>query len=428
MSGGPHPRLVAGVYLLLALAFGLIQPLPHLPDEPAHVQYIAFLAEQLRLPLWEPTGGEAGYESQHPPLSYLLYAPAYRLLSAASPVVLHQGLRVVAALVGLGWLLLCWRLFARVLGDADARARYALATVAWMPLVVLYGCHPNPDLVVGLWATAGLWLAWETAVGRPQPRRAAALGAVVAAACLTKLSGLAVVLPACAASLLAVRRHTGPDRRAAWRDAVLAAGVALLLLAPWTARNLALYGRPVVKTAAPYGSALEHVVNGDFGAPQLLRFTLKQTYLSTWIQPDWLPGWPLAGGAAPVQPFWPVVLFYSLLTGLLLAALAGLRRRLDPGARDLLGLGAVLLLGVLLGHQAAFWTQDIEFNMGGRYVLSAMAVIGAGFGTGLVNLGGRRLAAAWLGLLLVLNLLGAAQILTVLNPHYHPGWKVLTIR
>ena len=424
---GPQLWQAAAGYLALALVFAVIQPLGGLPDEPAHDQYIEFLATQRRLPLWQPNGGEAGFESQHPPLSYLLYVPAAIALGGCSQAVRMQGLRVVACLVGLLFVLVCGLVLRRVFGDTS-RARYATATVGWMPLVLLYGCHANPDLIVALAAAVVLWLSWAQATSAPDPRRAAWLGVAVAAAYLTKLSGLAVVAPAAVGWCLALRRQA--DRRAVVRDGLLTAGVGLLLVVPWICRSLRLYGTPAVKTVAPYGCALDYVRLGRMGVGQLLGLTLRNTYFSTWTQPDWLPGWPAPGG--PVAPIAPVILFYGLVTLCLLAAIYGLSKaELEPGVRDFLVLGAVLLAALVAGQQLAFWTRDIEFNMGGRYVLSAMLFIAALIATGLEPLARSErlkwLPTAWLGLLLALDLVGAATILLILNPHYRPGWKVFSL-
>lgn len=430
-ADAPRPRLglIAGTFVALAAVFAVVQPLPHLPDEAAHLQYIEFLATRHRLPVWEPRGGEAGYESQHPPFSHLLYVPAWLVLNPLGRLVQVQGLRFAAVLVGLGWILLCWRLFGQVYGPESRRAQVATATVAWMPLTLLYACHPNPDLVVALTATAALGLSWRQLREGPDPRRAAWLGAALAAAFLTKLSGLAATAPWLLAALLAARRASGPERRAVARDTLLTAAVFVLLVAPYLGRNLALYGRPVVKTAAPYGSALDHVAAGHLTVGQLLELTAVQTYLSTWTQPDWIPGWPWRVPGGPALPRFPVILSYGAITVFLAAGLIGLKRA-PPEApeRDFLVLGAALLAGVLAGQQAAFWTQDIEFNMGGRYVLSAMTVLAAVFAGGLVRPGGGRWAGAWLGLLLVLNLVAVATITLLLNPYYHPGWRILTLR
>ncbi|NUQ02202.1 MAG: hypothetical protein HUU35_20330, partial [Armatimonadetes bacterium] len=240
-------------------------------------------------------------------------------------------------------------------------------------------------------------------------------------------SGLAALPVALVGYLLAARRAEGAVRRAVTREAALSLGVMALLVAPYLARNAMLYGRLLVKTTAPYGAALDHVAAGRFEPLQLLWLTLSQTWLSIWSQPDWLPGWPLRTPGGPELPLVGVVLFYGLLSGLVLLALVGLHRGLPQPLRDFLTLGAVLLASLVVGHQLAFWAQDIEFNMGGRYLLSGMLVIALAVTAGLERLHAR-LPALWLALLLTMNLVAVPTILYILNPHYAPGWKVLTLR
>src|SRR5688572_10028237 len=75
--------LLGVVYLMLGFLYSVIQPPTALPDEAAHMQYVRFLAEERRFPLWSPSGAsEAGYETQHPPLAYSLQAVPYAAASA----------------------------------------------------------------------------------------------------------------------------------------------------------------------------------------------------------------------------------------------------------------------------------------------------------------------------------------------------------
>lgn len=408
--------MIVGVYLVLAATFALIQPLRALPDEPAHLEYVEFLAAARRLPRWDPVAPEGGYETQHPPLAYLVYAPvALAALGLGDDARLWL-LRLAAIGVGLLWVLLAVRVSHRVLGDSPD-ARWSAAGLAWLPVFLLYACHVNPDLIVGLLATAVLWQSWELLCHGPDRRRAVWLGLVLGGCLLTKLSGIAAWPVALVA--FALRRRRAPDRALA-RDAAIAFGLALLLAGPWFVRNQVRYGQPVLKAPVHYGSALDNVAAGRATVGQLLAMTAGRTWLSSWCQPDWLPGWQTPGG--PERPMGPIVLLYTLLTCLALASLAGLRG-LEPDERDFLGLGLVLLIAVVAGQQLAFWTQDIEFNMGGRYVLAAMLPTQVAIVRGLSRQDAR-LPAVWVGLLLVMNLVAAATIVLILNPHYQPGWRL----
>ena len=57
-------------YLFFGFIYSVINPLGALPDERANMQYVAFISQNGRMPIWVPSGnGEGGYEAQHPPLS-----------------------------------------------------------------------------------------------------------------------------------------------------------------------------------------------------------------------------------------------------------------------------------------------------------------------------------------------------------------------
>ena len=83
-----------------------------------------------------------------------------------------------------------------------------------------------------------LFLAWVRLVRAPTARVAVLVGALGAAACLTRSPALYAVPVMCAATL------AGRDARAALRPRFLlgAAAVAVLLMLPWTVRNAVRYG------------------------------------------------------------------------------------------------------------------------------------------------------------------------------------------
>ena len=65
------------VYLVLAVTYSFIFPLGQAPDEPAHVHYVLFVAEQGRLPRFY--ADDVGYESYQAPLYYTLSAAVCKL-------------------------------------------------------------------------------------------------------------------------------------------------------------------------------------------------------------------------------------------------------------------------------------------------------------------------------------------------------------
>ena len=416
--------VLAALYLALALLLSVVQPLGRTPDEGAHVQYIAFVADHHRLPLFLPAGGgEAGYEAQHPPLYYAVMAIPWRLSAGLEDRWRWQLLRwLTILLVGGGTFYICMRMFRRVWAAHDSLAWAATATTMLMPLTILYTGYINPDGMAMLWATAAVCLSIEVAVSRPSHMRALALGMVLAAAALTKISALPTALVAAVAFYLAAKRS---GWRAVAPDAGIALGALVAMSGWWYARNLYLYGSPLVKTAAPYGSGLDNALaTGHAGFYAWL--TIRETFLSSWAQRGWFPAGALE------YLLYAVILVYTI--GAVVGWAAG---RQSPGRitgarlrrqRAAVGLMALLLAAVVAGQQAAFWLSDVEFNAGGRYVLMGMSGIALLGLAGWARLLSRRwvlvAVGLWLVAIVVMDLASAWNIVAVLNPRYAPGWQL----
>jgi 4-amino-4-deoxy-L-arabinose transferase-like glycosyltransferase len=414
--------LLAVAYVAIAWALSVVQPLTCTPDEVAHMQYVHFLAEHRRLPVWEPDGGEAGYESQHPPAYYALMAGVYSIFGGLEERWRWHLLRW--ATIGLGCVLFaaCARLFRRLWPDEAALAWVATATTMLMPLTILYTGYINPDSLAQLCCAVTLLLAAETALGRPHLGRAVWLGAAVGLGCLAKLSAAPALLVALLAYRLQWRRARSHE---VFHSVAVTLVACIAVCGWWYARNALLYGTPFIHTSAPLGSALENALRRTMGFGFLGRLTLRETYLSSWMQRGWLPSG------------WPECVLYGLIMLATLGAVVGLVRRKSvaraeaqpPSALDAaLHLGGWLLLGVVVGHQLAYWLVDVEFNAGGRYVLVAMPVIAMAIVSGAsALLRGRSLSVAlavWVIGLLAMNAASAYNILIVLNPRYAPGWDM----
>jgi 4-amino-4-deoxy-L-arabinose transferase-like glycosyltransferase len=410
--------LLLAVYGALAGLFSVIQPLGRTPDERAHVQYAAFLAEHHRLPLFHPQGGgEAGYEAQHPPLYYLAAALVYRLAAPLAPRWRWHVLRWATILIGVALFWVCRRFFGDLWPQDPLLAFSATATVVLMPLTLLYTAYVNPDGLVLLWTTLALEGAWRASQQPATPSRSVWLGVWAGLALLTKLSGLPALL-------IALVAHVWAGRQGLGRRLALTLGPALLLAGPWYARNALLYGSPFIHTAGKYGSGLENAFRGGFGFFAWL--TWRETFLSTWAQRGWFP-----------PGFWTVVLYGTVFVAVGLATV-GLARGIGRGQQppsptdDPRSLRwachlAGLLIGLtFLGHQWAYWTIDVEFNAGGRYLLAAMAGIALLLLAGLAPLGPVRRVwlPLWLLALITMNVVSAQNIVAHLNPRYAPGWQI----
>ncbi len=473
------------IYLFLAFVFSIIQPLGRTPDEAAHVQYVKFLAEQRRLPFFEPQGGgEGGYEAQHPPLYYAVMAIVY---AAAQPFAERWRWHILRwatiALVGVPMYFISRRFFLQLYPHQPAIAFLGAATVMLMPLSFLYTAYVNPDGMAMLWASGALSLAvkllphsWGGGANarfsqEPQPhpqtglpcpqqetacsascssngaaaeaksymeKQALILGLLSGAALLTKLSAVPVLVVALAAFLW---RDTAGRLRYHIFPAMLTAFVALLIGGWWYARNAYFYGTPFIHTEGKLGSGLQFGFWAGFDRAAWL--TIRETYLSSWIQRGWIP----PGAWSLILYGFIMLMTFMAAVGLIRAALrhscnipankprtqmapqieAEAETALSNRLRRALNLAGLLLGLIVLGHQWAYWTMDVEFNAGGRYVLVAMLAVALLLVEGVRQALGRYallFLGLWIMALLAMNQISIWHIWTILNPRYAPGWQI----
>jgi 4-amino-4-deoxy-L-arabinose transferase-like glycosyltransferase len=165
--------------------------------------------------------------AEHPPGWELVLAFA-DLLGATG----FQSHRVVGALVGTLTVAGVGLLGRRVGGDAVGLIAAALAAVHPM----LWGADVSlmSEPLYGLFLVAALLLATRVR-DRPTAGRAAALGAVLGLAALTRGEAIALLV------LLAI-----PLLRRRWKPLVAAFAACALVIAPWTVRNLVRFDTPVL--------------------------------------------------------------------------------------------------------------------------------------------------------------------------------------
>lgn len=80
-------HIVLIVFVILSLGWSLAVPVFEAPDEPDHLQYVLFVADNLRVPnLWTDAHA-AGIEALQPPLYYLILGTLVRLTGLPHPFV-----------------------------------------------------------------------------------------------------------------------------------------------------------------------------------------------------------------------------------------------------------------------------------------------------------------------------------------------------
>lgn len=237
--------LVLASYFALALAYSRTTPMLEGPDESGHLSYINHLVEHRQLPLLtSPIRGDAAERFQ-PPLYYAVMAgllavlhdgpvalsmekdPSFfedggnhitKFLPQPNVVRLSEAnafhlLRTVQILFGLLTLYFAYRTAALAL-DAQA-ALAATVAAAGLPQFLFISSLLNNDNLANCLSAAALFLLLRTWLeGSPGLGRAAAIGLLVGAALLTKLTTM-FLLPLAAVVLVAApqprwRRWTMP--------------------------------------------------------------------------------------------------------------------------------------------------------------------------------------------------------------------------
>ncbi|WP_374686942.1 phospholipid carrier-dependent glycosyltransferase [Promineifilum sp.] len=301
--------LVLGIYLILAVGYGVVVPLFETPDEHLHYFTAEYMAREGRLPS-ALTPGPMGQEAAQPPLYYALGALIVRAVGDSSAegqlwlnpravlgqfdrretawppinsnMFVHspaeawpwQGyalaahlLRLLSTLMGLGTLLCLHAAGRAVWPDAPERALLATALVAFLPQFAFVHAAVSNDAAITLFSTAAIWQLLrirnheleirnedtQAAVNGSElvARRSSLviLGLTIGLAILSKAAGILLLVFAVGVLALWALRAGGPRRWArAAAGALWVAGPALLLAGWLLWRNWALYGDATAAT------------------------------------------------------------------------------------------------------------------------------------------------------------------------------------
>ncbi len=277
-------RLALVGYLLLALAYGVVNPLFEAPDENWHFFTAQAISETWTLPFvaeGDTYDEFLSQEAAQPPLYYVLSAALiapldtaeardelwlnpYAVIGNASALTnlnnaIHTDveawpwegwvlaahlLRLFSTLLGFGTLICIWKAGRLIWPTRPRRAVLAVALVAFLPqFVFLHASVTNDTLVIFL-ASFALWQlvrAWQT--GEMDLGRGLLLGITCGLAILSKNAGtLLLIYSVGVLVLLAVRDDINWRQAARWLAALV---VPALLIGGWLwLRNWQLYGDP----------------------------------------------------------------------------------------------------------------------------------------------------------------------------------------
>ncbi|MGH0031300.1 MAG: hypothetical protein ACQGVC_16000 [Myxococcota bacterium] len=204
-------------------------------DAWGHVAYVLFIDLYGGLP-WP----DQGWSYFHPPLHYVLAQP---LVWSGDAEVVMRGLALLSSAGSLGVAGLAAWCVRRATPSPAWLAPLAFGAVGLLPAHLLLSPMPGNELTLALLSSACLcvFIANE---GREAPRLRddALAGGLAGLALLTKFSGLLPLMSVVAVLGLRALRPPGPARPLL--RALLVVGVALLVAAPYYARNVAAFGSP----------------------------------------------------------------------------------------------------------------------------------------------------------------------------------------
>ena len=346
----PLQSLLA-IYTALAVLYGAVTPVFETPDESTHYAVTQHIALTGQLPVQSLTDPQTPtpwmQEGSQPPLYYLLTAPIAALVPGALdsqyplalnphakigiglatdnhnkfihtaaesfpwrgvPLAVHL-LRLVSTLLG-AWSVFCIYRTARCVWPAARhRALLAAAFVALNPMFLfIHASVSNDALITALSATA-TWLTvrlYLTNTRRGYGTLAVVvLGAVLAAAAISKVSGLALYAVAGAGLIIALLKGRLTLAQAAQHLSIWLGAFGLIALW-WYVRNAQLYGDPTGLRAM--------LAIAD---PRRTPYTI-QSMLSE-MEGLRISSWALFGWFNVIGPAW----FYSAMDILTAAALIG---------------------------------------------------------------------------------------------------------
>lgn len=242
------PLALLGAHLLLALLYNLKTPFgnngyANTPDEGAHFQYVRYVAQEWRLPVFEGYEG-VGYEAHQPPLYYFLAGIVYHLVGGEG-----KGVRLLSTLASAGVVWLTWLTLRRLFPSYPLIALVGMAFVAFLPMHIAIGSAVGNDALTNLLFAGVLY---GLAVGLSSSRDALLRLSVL----LGVLTGLAVLTKATAILLFpivigGITLSTGGFGKQGWKQTVflnlIAVGIALLMGGWWFVRNALLYDDPLLQ-------------------------------------------------------------------------------------------------------------------------------------------------------------------------------------
>lgn len=437
-----HPFLFLIVlsYLALGILYAWQTPKWQTPDEPAHFNYVQYLAEEHQLPVLQPGDypyqyleeikakkfppdmsiAPIRYEFHQPPLYYALAAILYRLTAGLSFDAQFLALRLLSIILGIGILLITYCLVLAVFPHNQFLPLAATAFVAVVPMHVAMTAAINNDALAELLALLILYLSIRTLREGPMLRRALLSGLLLGLVLLTKttvylLAGSAIVM-----SILWCQESSSSSYSKA-RYLLSAFAIALFIAAPWFARNAMVYGGLDILGWQRHDS----IVSGQLRTTELLaeigplafaqRF-IRTTFNSFWAQFGWM-------GVPVDERIYLALALFTALLGIGFCLFVIRARQNQAGLTRFQGQAILLFAITALLSLITYLAYNVKFvQHQGRYLFTALSALSVGAALSLQELLRPSTARALAIALLLLSLLLCVQGLLSGDIH----WWVLT--
>ncbi len=300
--------LVLTLYLLVGGLYAVYTPAWQAPDEPAHYNYVRYLAENGSFPVLRPgdyphaylerikhtrfppdmSVDPIRYEFWQPPWYYVLATPIYRLWGGAL-----IPLRLFSVLLGAGVVVTAYAIALTIWPGDRGLALGTAAFVAFVPMHLTMMASVNNDALAELsLAVVMLRLMRFTRGDEPaaRPYRYLTVSGLLLGLGLVTKATVYVAVPLALIALV-LRQDRRPAILA--RRALALFGPALLLAVPWYIRNVTIYGWPDLlgtrnHDAVVVGQLRTADYLADVGWPTYLRDFVTTTFHSFWGQFGWM--------------------------------------------------------------------------------------------------------------------------------------------
>lgn len=393
-------------YLTAGVLFATLTPRWQAPDEPAHYNYIHYLATQKHFPELvagcydeaylselksrkfpiELSINEICYEFHQPPLYYLLATPIY-LLSDGSLIAL----RLLSVAFGAGVIIFAFLIAQTILPQNLTVIFGTMAFVAFVPMHIAILASVNNDSLAGLILAILLFLLIRTLLAKEQLsiRYSILMGFLLGVGLLTKTT-IYIAVPLVGIMLglrgLIEMKDFKAERPITLiiyhllKHGAIIYGIALLLAIPWFGRNATLYGNFDILGLQRHdeivvGQPRTDDLVAEIGLNRYLNDFVNTTFRSFWGQFGWM--------VVPMDN--RTYLFLTILTFIALGGgLAYARRLLFSGISPQHGAVLVLMLSVIgLMFTAYSWYNLSFVQFQGRYLFPSLISLGFFFSLGL---------------------------------------------